>query len=87
MHNQGKTSIITSKETEWLAGELEINHQRNTVEFHPKALCELTFSLPLTPSEIDAVRTLTQIGRRLQTHNVGTHIGNDAGAREPRSNN
>jgi hypothetical protein len=35
------------------------------VMFHPNALRESTFSLPLTPLDVDIVRSLTQISRRL----------------------
>jgi hypothetical protein len=56
------------RETERLDGELEIDYQRNTVKFHPNALCESTFSLPLTPLDVDVVRSLTQVNRRLETH-------------------
>ena len=58
--------MITPRETERLNGELEIDYQRNTVKFHPNALCEFTFSLPLTPLEVDVVRSLTQISRSLE---------------------
>ena len=60
--------MTTPRETEKLNGELEIDYQHNTVKFHPKALCEFTFSLPLTPLDVDIVRSLTQISRRLGTH-------------------
>jgi len=53
---------------EYFNGELEIDYQHNTVKFHPKALCEFPFSLPLTPLDVDVVRSLTQITRRLETH-------------------
>jgi hypothetical protein len=73
MHGQKEESLITSsRETERLNGELEIDYQRNTVKFHPSALCEFSFSLPLTPSEVDVVRSLTQISRRLETQRA-TH--------------
>ncbi len=69
MHNQKEENPITRpRETERLNGELEIDYQRNTVKFHPNALCELTFNLPLMPLEVDVVRSLTQISRRLETH-------------------
>ena len=71
MHNEGEqNSIIAPKETERLAGELEIDYQRNRVMFYPNALCELTFSLPLTPSDVDVVRSLAQITRKLETHGL-----------------
>jgi len=60
--------MTTPRETERLNGELEIDYQHNTVKFHPKALWEFPFSLPLTTSDVDIVRSLTQIGRRLETH-------------------
>jgi hypothetical protein len=60
--------MTTPRETERLNGELEIDYQRNTVKFHPNALCEFTFSLPLAPLDVDIVRSLTQISRRLKTH-------------------
>jgi len=69
MHNEGEQNSITAqKETERLAGELEIDYQRNRVMFHPNALREFTFSLPLTPLDVDIVRSLMQISRRLGTH-------------------
>ena len=71
MDNQGEENSITArKETERLAGELEIDYQRNRVMFHPNALRELTFSLPLTPSDVDVVRGLAQITRKLETHGL-----------------
>jgi len=71
MQNEGEeNSIIAPKETENLAGELEIDYQRNRVMFHPNALRELTFSLPLTPSDVDVVRGLAQITRKLETHGL-----------------
>jgi len=71
MQNEGEeNSIIAPKETENLAGELEIDYQRNRVMFHPNALRELTFSLPLTPSDVDVVRSLAQITRKLATHGL-----------------
>jgi len=71
MQNEGEeNSIIAPKETENLAGELEIDYQRNRVMFHPNALRELTFSLPLTPSDVDVVRSLAQITRKLETHGL-----------------
>ena len=62
--------MTTPRETEWLNGELEIDYQRNTVKFHPNALFE--FTLPLTPLDVDVVRSLTQISRRLETHSFRT---------------
>jgi len=71
MQNEGEeNSIIAPKETENLAGELEIDYQRNRVMFHPNALRELAFSLPLTPSDVDVVRGLAQITRKLETHGL-----------------
>ncbi len=70
MHNEGENSITAPKETEKLAGELEIDYQRNRVMFHPNALREITFSLPLTPSDVDVVRSLAQITRKLETHGL-----------------
>ena len=49
MHNEREEGRYQSRETERLNGELEIDYQRNRVMFHPNALRELTFSLPLTP--------------------------------------
>jgi hypothetical protein len=60
--------MTTPRETERLDGELEIDYQRNTVTFHPNTLCESAFTLPLTPFDVDIVRSLTQINRRLETH-------------------
>jgi hypothetical protein len=60
--------MTTPRESEKLNGELEIDYQRNRVKFHPNALCESAFSLPLTPLDVDIVRSLTQISRRLETH-------------------
>jgi hypothetical protein len=71
MHNEGEENSITApKETERLAGELEIDYQRNRVMFYPNALRELTFGLPLTPSDVDVVRSLAQITRKLETHGL-----------------
>jgi hypothetical protein len=71
MHNEGEeNSITTPKETERLAGELEIDYQRNRVMFYPSALRELTFSLPLAPSDVDVVRSLAQITRKLEMHGL-----------------
>jgi hypothetical protein len=71
MHNEGEEDSITvPKETERLAGELEIDYQRNRVMFYPNALCGLTFSLPLTPSDVDVVRSLAQITRKLETYGL-----------------
>jgi hypothetical protein len=71
MNNEGEENSVTApKETEKLAGELEIDYQRNRVMFHPNALREFTFSLPLTPSDVDVVRSLAQITRRLETHSL-----------------
>jgi hypothetical protein len=70
MHNEGENSITAPKETERLAGELEIDYQRNRVMFYPNALRDLTFSLPLTPSDVDVVRSLAQITRKLETHGL-----------------
>ena len=60
--------MTTPRKTERITGELEIDYQRNTVTFHPNALCESTFTLPLTPLDVDIVRSLTQISRRLEPH-------------------
>jgi hypothetical protein len=58
------------RETERLNGELEIDYQRNRVKFHPNALCESAFSLPLTPFDVEVIRSLTQISRSLETHSA-----------------
>ena len=60
--------MTTPRETERINGELEIDYQRNTVTFHPNALCESAFTLPLSPSDVDVVRSLAQINQRLETH-------------------
>jgi hypothetical protein len=71
MHNESEENSITApKETERLAGELEIDYQRNRVMFHPNALRDLTFSLPLTPLDVDVVRSLSRSTRKLQTHSL-----------------
>ena len=71
MHNEGgENSITAPKETERLAGELEIDYQRNRVMFYPNALRELTFSLPLTPSDVNIVRSLARITQKLQAHGL-----------------
>ena len=71
MHNEGEeSSILAPAETERLAGELEIDYQRNRVMFHPNERRELTFSLPLAPSDIDIVRSLARITQKLETHGV-----------------
>ena len=59
--------MTTPRETEKLNGELEIDYQRNTVKFHPNPLSEPAFSLPLMPLDVDIVRSLMQISRRLGT--------------------
>ena len=60
MHNEREESWVPSpRETERLNGELEIDYQRNRVMFHPNALRELTFSLPLTPSDVDVMRIIS----------------------------
>ena len=88
MRDQKEENPITRpRETERLNGELEIDYQRNTVKFHPNALCELTFNLPLMPLEVDVVRSLAQISRRLATHSFRTYSGNQVTAREDNSNN
>jgi hypothetical protein len=38
--------------------------------FYPSALRELTFSLPLAPSDVDVVRSLAQITRKLEMHGL-----------------
>ena len=68
--------MTTPRETEKLNGELEIDYQRNTVKFHPNPLCEFPFSLPLTPLDVEIVRSLTQITRRLETHSSRNYSGN-----------
>ena len=56
MHNEREENSITRpRETERLNGELEIDYQRNRVMFHPNALREFRFNLPLTPSDVDVV--------------------------------
>ena len=65
-----ENSITRPRETERLNGELEIDYQRNTVKFHPNALSEFAFSLPLTPLDVDVVRSLTQIGRTVKTNGL-----------------
>jgi hypothetical protein len=71
MHNESEENSVTGpKETERLVGELEIDYQRNRVVFHPNALRERTFGLPLTPSDIDVVRSLTRVTRKLDTHSL-----------------
>jgi len=71
MHNEREENSITRpRETERLNGELEIDYQRNRVMFYPNALRELTFSLPLAPSDVDVVRSLAQITRKLETHGL-----------------
>jgi hypothetical protein len=55
------TTIL--RETERLTGELEIDYRRNTVKFYPNRLSE--FTLPLSPLDVEVVRSLTQISRSL----------------------
>jgi hypothetical protein len=75
MHNEREENSITRpRETERLDGELEIDYQRNRVRFHPNALREFTFSLPLTPSDVDVARSLAQITRRLETHSFRNYL-------------
>jgi len=81
MHNEREEdSITTPRETERLNGELEIDYQRNRVMFHPKALREFTFSLPLTPSDVDVVRSLAQITRKLEMHSFHNYLGGNQAA-------
>ena len=81
MHNERKdNSMSKPKGTERLNGELEIDYQRNRVMFHPNALRELTFSLPLTPSDVDVVRSLAQITRKLETHSFRNYSGGNQAA-------
>jgi len=81
MHDQKEENPITKpRETERLNGELEIDYQRNTVKFHPNALCE--FTLPLTPLDVDVVRSLTQIGRTLTNYRLRIHSAKQASAGE-----
>ena len=71
MQNEREEKSITRpREIERLNGELEIDYQRNRVRFHPNALREFTFSLPLTPSDVDVVRSLAQSTRKLETHGL-----------------
>jgi hypothetical protein len=86
-HLKGGNPITRPRETERLSGELEIDYQNNTVKFHPKTLCEFPFSLPLTPLDVDVVRSLTQITRRLETHSFRNYSGNQAAACGDKSNN
>jgi hypothetical protein len=67
-NHKGRNPIIRPRETERLSGELEIDYEHNTVKFHPKALYDFPFCLPLTPLDVDVVRSLTQIARGLETH-------------------
>ena len=81
MHNESEENSVTGpKETERLVGELEIDYERNRVMFHPNALREFTFSLPLTPSDVDVVRSLAQITRKLDTHSSRNYSGGNQAA-------
>jgi hypothetical protein len=81
MYNETEEiSITRPRETERLNGELEIDYQRNRVMFHPNALRDFTFSLPLTPSDIDVVRSLAQITRKLDTHSSRSYSGGNQAA-------
>ena len=81
MHNEREeSSVPRPRETERLNGELEIDYQRNRVMFHPNALREFTFSLPLTPSDVDVVRSLAQITRKLETHSFHNYRGGNQAA-------
>lgn len=81
MHNEREeSSVPRPRETERLNGELEIDYQRNRVMFHPNALRELTFSLPLTPSDVDVVRSLAQITRKLEMHSSRNYSGGNQAA-------
>ena len=75
-----ESSVPRPRETERLNGELEIDYQRNRVMFHPNALRELTFSLPLTPSDVDVVRSLAQITRKLEMHSSRNYSGGNQAA-------
>ena len=81
MHNEKEESSVTRpRETERLNGELEIDYQRNRVMFHPNALRDLTFSLPLTPADVDVVRSLEQITRKLEMHSSRNYSGGNQAA-------
>ena len=81
MHNEKEeNSVPRPRETERLNGELEIDYERNRVMFHPNALRELTFSLPLAPSDVDVVRSLAQITRKLETHSSRNYSGGNQAA-------
>ena len=81
MHNElEENSITRPRGTERLNGELEIDYERNRVMFHPNALRELTFSLPLTPPDVDVVRSLAQITRKLETHSFHNYRGGNQAA-------
>jgi hypothetical protein len=81
MYNEREENSITRpRETERLDGELEIDYQRNRVMFHPNALREFTFSLPLAPSDVDVVRSLAQITRKLDTHSSRNYSGGNQAA-------
>jgi hypothetical protein len=81
MYNEREENSITrARETERLNGELEIDYQRNRVMFHPNALREFTFSLPLAPSDVDVVRSLAQITRKLDTHSSRNYSGGNQAA-------
>ena len=71
----GGIPIKRSRETERLNGELEIDYEHNRVTFHPNALREFKFNLPLTPLDVDIVRSLTQISRRLEQRIVSLSPG------------
>ena len=82
MYNEREENSITRpRETERLDGELEIDYQRNRVMFHPNALREFTFSLPLAPSDVDVVRSLAQITRKLDTHSFRNYSGGKSSCR------
>ena len=81
MHNEREESKVPRpRETERLSGELEIDYHRNRVMFHPNALRKLPFSLPLTPSDVDVVRSLAQITRKLGTHSSRNYSGGNRAA-------
>jgi len=71
MHNKTEeSSIIARADTQRLVGELEIDYQHNRVMFHPNERRELTFSLPLTPSDIDIVRSLAATTQKLEARGL-----------------
>ena len=92
MHNEREENSITRpRETgqtqrlaRWAIGiglvSLTVGIVSGVAQRLAKPLRELTFSLPLTPSDVDVVRSLAQITRKLETHSSRNYSGGNQAA-------